>query len=137
MRIALLRGIPFINPCTSGGPQRVQTTAFTAAAVGWYERTLPSVRKGVPRRRSPVRGLASSCGLVQGHGGANESFQRLLVDLLALVEVDGTSCVPLKTGVEEARRILQRRTFGESHLHDVLVGLACADQSVARPHRSS
>ena len=44
-------------------------------------------------------------GLVQGHGGANESLQRFLVYLLALVEVDGAPCVPLKTGVEEARRI--------------------------------
>ena len=29
-------------------------------------------------------GLALGCGLVQGHGGANASRQRLLVDLLAL-----------------------------------------------------
>src|SRR4029434_6415132 len=85
---------------------------------------------------SPCRGLALGCGLVQGHGGANESLQRLLVYLLALVEVDGTPCVPVKTGVEEARRILQSRPFGEGHLHDVLVSLACADQSVVRPHRN-
>src|SRR6516225_4309779 len=83
-----------------------------------------------------LRGLSFAFGLVQGHGGANESLQRLLVYLLALVEVDGTPCVPLKTGVEDARRILQSRPFGEGHLHDVLVGLACADQSVVRPHRN-
>ena len=29
---------------------------------------------------------------------------------------------------EEARRILESRRFGEGHLHDVLVGLACAGQ---------
>src|SRR5262249_54419726 len=74
--------------------------------------------------------------LVQGHGGANESLQCLLVYLLALVKVDGTPCVPLKAGVEEARRILQSRAFGEGHLHDVLVSLACADQPVVRPHRN-
>src|SRR4029434_1641839 len=84
---------------------------------------------------SPFRGLALGCGLVQGHGGANESLQRLLVDLLTLVEVDGTPCVPVKTGVEEARSILQSAPFGEGHLHDVLVSLACADQSVVRPNR--
>src|SRR5215469_764741 len=82
------------------------------------------------------RGLAMDCGHVQGHGGANESLQRLLVYLLALVEVDGTPGVPVKTGVEQARRILQSRPFGEGHLHDVLVSLACADQSVVRPHRN-
>src|SRR6185436_10753555 len=64
-----------------------------------------------------------------------ESLQRVLVYLRALLEVDGTPCVPVKTGVEEARRILQSRPFGEGHLHDVLVGLASADQSVVRPHR--
>src|ERR1700732_4172481 len=81
-------------------------------------------------------GLALGFGLVQGHGGADEGLQRLLVYLLALAEVDGTPCVPLKTGVEEARRILQSRPFGEGHLHDVRVSLACANQSVVRPHRN-
>jgi hypothetical protein len=45
-----------------------------------------------PARASP--GLVLGCGLVQGYGGANESLQRLLVYLLALVEVDGTSVFP-------------------------------------------
>ena len=39
-------------------------------------------------------GLALGFGLVQGHGGANESLQRLLVYLLALVEVDGRLVFP-------------------------------------------
>src|SRR5215468_3695340 len=51
--------------------------------------------------------LSCDSGPVQGHGGANESLQRLLIYLLALVEVDRTPCVPLQAGVEEARRILQ------------------------------
>src|SRR5262249_10551222 len=95
------------------------------------KRSSPWPRRG-PLRIRPALG----CGLVQGHGGANESLQRLLVYLLAFVEVDGTSCVPVKTGVEEARRILQSRPFGEGHLHDVLVSLAGADQSVVRPYRN-
>src|SRR5581483_5346389 len=76
-------------------------------------------------------------GLVQGHRGTNEGLQRLLVDLPALAEVDGTPRVPFETGVEEARRILQGGAFGEGHLHDVLVGLARADDSVVRPHRNA
>src|SRR5258708_12542367 len=87
-------------------------------------------------RSTVFRGAALGFGFVQGHGGANESLQRLLVYLLALAEVDGAPRVPIKTGVEEARRILQRRPFGEGHLHHVLVGLARADQSVVRPHRN-
>src|SRR5687767_3049006 len=59
------------------------------------------LRQPLPCGLSPFRGLALGCGLVQGHGGANESLQRLLVYLLALVEVDGTPCVSVKTGVEE------------------------------------
>src|SRR5215813_1249182 len=41
--------------------------------------------------------LASGSGLIQDHGGADERLQRLLVYLLALVEVDGTPRVPVKT----------------------------------------
>src|SRR6516165_3894556 len=91
--------------------------------------------KPVMRLRDCDSGLASASGLVQGHGGANERPQRFLVYLLALVKVDGTPCVPLETGVEETRRILQSGPFRESHLHDVLVSLACADNSVVLPHR--
>src|SRR5215469_1987368 len=79
-------------------------------------------------------GSPSALGPVQGHGGANERLQRLLVYRLALAEVDGTPRVPLETRVEEARRILQSRPLGEGHLHDVLVGLTGADQSLVRPH---
>src|SRR5947207_6459001 len=86
-----------------------------------------------PKHRGSFRDLPR---LVQGHGGANESPQRLLVYFLALVEVDGTPGVALKARVEEARRILELRPFGESHLHDALVGLARADHSVVRPHRN-
>src|SRR5215472_2248650 len=84
----------------------------------------------------PIRGLAFGCGLVQGHGGANESLQRLVVNLLALVEVDGTPRVSLETGIEEPCRILQRRPSRERHLDDALVSLAGADQSIVRPHRN-
>src|SRR5215469_5697813 len=89
-----------------------------------------------PTENVRFRGLGFGSGLVQGHRSANECLQRLLVDLLALVEVDGTPCVPVKTGVEEARRILQRRPFRKGHLDDVLVSLACANNSIVLPHRN-
>src|SRR5207253_3039320 len=73
------------------------------------------------------RGSALSLGGVQGHRGANESLQCLLVYRIALVEVDGAPCVPLKTGVEQPRRVRQSRPFGEGHLDHVLVSLAGAD----------
>jgi hypothetical protein len=131
--------------CATGSPVCCTDLAQGDCELTLRRRLLPetaaenrarNVRKGGPCGLSPFHGLALGCGLVQGHGGANESPQRLLVYLLALVEIDGTPCGPLKTGVEEARRILQSRPFGEGHLHDVLVSLACADQSVVRPHRN-
>src|SRR5215472_11327677 len=92
--------------------------------------------KAGAREKFDSGGSASGFGRVQGHGGTNESLQCLLVDLCALVEVDRAPRVPLEAGVEELRRILQGRPLGEGHLHDALVGLACADQSVVRPHRN-
>src|SRR6184192_1458334 len=44
-----------------------------------------------PKHRGSFRDLPR---LVQGHGGANQSLQRLLVYFLALVEVDGTLVFP-------------------------------------------
>src|SRR5262245_41080198 len=107
-------------------------SALRRGRLGQFQQDAGSVRRG----RFAGNGSCSLDGFVQGHGGANERLQRLLVYLLALMEVDGTPCVPLETRVEEARRILQGRPLGEGHLHDVLVGLAGADQSVVRPHRN-
>ena len=52
-------------------------------------------------RLTPARS-AVRAGRVQRHGGANKSLQRLLVNLLALVKVDGTPGVAIEAGVEEA-----------------------------------
>src|SRR5947208_2908500 len=57
---------------------------------------------------------------VQGHGGANERFQRLFIDLVALVEIDGAPGVAFEAGVEEAGRVIQCGALGEGHLHDIL-----------------
>src|SRR5581483_9904363 len=65
------------------------------------------------RRRSPR--------LVQRDGGPDERLQGLLVDPVALPEVDRAPHVAVEAGIEEARRVLQRRAPGEGHLHDALV----------------
>src|SRR4051812_1710008 len=136
--------------CASGGasPSRRRTRATTAVSSSVTPRRRSPCCARAQRRALPAdapavvavhvrswqaahRGLlpdaemsAPAFGLVQGHGGADESLQRLIVDLLALVEVDGAPRVSLETGVEEARRVLERRPLGEGHLHDVLVRLA-------------
>jgi hypothetical protein len=45
-----------------------------------------------------------SCGHIQPirHGGANERLQRLFINLVALMEIDGTPGVAFEAGVEEA-----------------------------------
>jgi hypothetical protein len=50
----------------------------------------------------PSARSAVGAGRVQRHGRANKSLQCLLVNLLALVEVDGTPGVAIEAGVEEA-----------------------------------
>ncbi len=41
-------------------------------------------------------------GRVQCHGGANERLQRVFINLVALMEIDGTPGVACEAGVEEA-----------------------------------
>jgi hypothetical protein len=50
----------------------------------------------------PSARSAMGAGRVQRYGRANKSLQCLLVNLLALVEVDGTPGVAIEAGVEEA-----------------------------------
>src|SRR5262249_31996040 len=90
----------------------------------------------VMARNASLGGLPPGFGRVQVHCGTIESLQGLFANLRALMEADGSPCVPLETGVEKARRVLQSRSFGEGHLHDAFVGLSCADDSVVRPRRN-
>src|SRR5438093_11566850 len=98
---------------------------------------------GAREARSAIKKSASSalggrslpaCN-VQRHRRADERLQGRRVDLLALVDVDGSSRVPIEAGVEEAGGVLQGGALGERHLHDVLVCLAGADDPVVRPDR--
>src|SRR6266849_10017961 len=83
-------------------------------------------------RPRPLAGL----GRVQRHGGANERLQRLFINLVALMEIDGAPGVAFEAGVEEAARVLQRGALGEGHLHDSLVRLTGADDAGVLPHRN-
>ena len=86
-------------------------------------------------RADGASGRSHRC--VQRHGGANERLQRLFIDLVALMEIDGAPGVAFEAGVEEARRVLQRGALGEGQLHDALVRLAGADDSGVLPHRNA
>src|SRR5258705_6949294 len=94
------------------------------------------------RRRNPYLGLRllrslRLAGTVEGDGLANERPEGGLVHFFAFVDIDRAAYVPIETRVEESRRILQRRTLGEGQLDHPLVGFACADDALVRPHRSA
>src|SRR5947207_11365760 len=74
---------------------------------------------------------------VEGDRLANERLEGGLVNFFSFVDVDRAACVSVETRVEETGRILQRRALEERQLHDVLVGLACAYQSVVGPDRDA
>src|SRR5262245_61481174 len=68
---------------------------------------------------------------------ANQRLEGGLVDFFSFADVDRAAYVSVETRVEETDRILQGRALGEGELHDVLVGLAGADDAVVRPDRSA
>src|SRR5262249_47127862 len=77
----------------SGAFSRVPPSSAIRILPAAWQKEWP---RGAPRS-------AVGAGHVQPHGRANESLQCLLVDSLALVEVDGTSRVAIEARVEEAR----------------------------------
>src|SRR6188508_1331841 len=88
---------------------------------------------------APSRPPPSMAGLpsVQRDSFADQCLERGLVDLIALVEVDGTPGVAFEARVEEFLRILDLRTFEERQLHDALVCLSRTDHPVLIPDRNS
>src|SRR5664280_1878533 len=72
---------------------------------------------------------------VEGDRLANEHLEGGLVNFFSFVDVDRAAYVSVETRVEETGRICQRRALGEGELHDILVGLAGADDAVVRPDR--
>ena len=89
-------------------------------------------------RSAATLGFGSGCAFrrVQGYGGANEGLEGLVVDLVALVDIDGAPGIAFQAGVEQARRVFQRGAAGEGKLHVGFVGLAGADDAVVLPHGS-
>jgi hypothetical protein len=53
-------------------------------------------------QRGAVSDRFASLGRVQGRGGANERLQRLLIDLVGPVDIDGAPGVAFEAGIEEA-----------------------------------
>src|SRR5947199_10471452 len=114
-------------------------SAATRSVVGWKALFGPDF--GPVQGRNPL-GLRflrrfRLARTVEGDRLANERLEGGLVNFFSFVDVDRAACVSVETRVEETGRILQRRALKERQLHDVLVGLACAYQSVVGPDRDA
>ena len=68
------------------------------------------------------RGLLSARS-IESDGRADERLERIRVNLLTLVNVDGAPYVPVKARVEELGRIFQGSALEEGQLHYRLVRL--------------
>jgi hypothetical protein len=73
---------------------------FTWAALPpWAYPTPPQFPLSRLSSRPPPSG---GCGSVQCDSGANERFQGFFINVVALMEIDGTPGVAFEAGVEEA-----------------------------------
>ena len=101
---------------------------------GW-----PHVGRAEPSPRSRLRlrllGRFGGLGLVQRNRLSDEVREGVLVDDLALMDVDCTAYVSVEAGVEQPRSVVQRRPLVKGEFDDRLVGLAGADHAVERPDR--
>src|SRR5829696_6945167 len=107
-------------------PQMLPATSFRTAMGQFRNKNEAGVRRG---------SSAASPEPVELYGRTNKSLQRLLVDRLALADVDGAPGATFKTRVEQACRVLQRGALGEGQLDVALVGLTGADEACVLPHR--
>lgn len=89
------RGRVDASEAFAGIPDRSQQRR-PVGSVGRARRRSPR-----PRRLSTFDSLADG-GLIHRHGLSNESFECLLIDLLALMHIDRTAQVAFEDGVEQA-----------------------------------
>ena len=68
--------------------------------------------------------------LVQRDGLTYERLKRLLVEIVALPDVDGAPHASFEAGIEQLRGIRQRSALGKGDLHVRLVRLAGADKAI-------
>src|ERR1051326_8162503 len=79
-----------------------------------------SVCKDGKKRWKGRRSALGFGGVVRARG-ADEGLERLLVDLVTFLEIDGAAHSAVKAGIEEACRIGKRRAARKGELHLVLV----------------
>jgi hypothetical protein len=99
----------FTGTCSRGGQAARPRTLHCAELQSIRANTCSRAQVDSRRSSSALWSLLRADGAsgrshrrVQCHGGANERLQRLCIDLVALVEIDGAPGVAFEAGVEEA-----------------------------------
>src|SRR5215469_3216487 len=80
------------------------------------------------------RGLLAGGG-IESDGGADQRRERVGVDFLALMNVDGAPHIAVEARIEELGGIFEGGALKEGQLHDRLVRFAGADAAVVGPYR--
>src|SRR6266853_1398657 len=121
-----------------GRTSRMRKTLPVASVTAIWNRSNIPPPPGAQRRDAECsltfRGLLSARSIESG-GRADERLERIRVNLLTLVNVDGAPDVPVKARVEELGRIFQGSALKEGQLHYRFVRLSRADASVVGPYR--
>src|SRR5262249_8253924 len=104
MRSRICSATPDRRTCGAPSPRHHNSSYFPATFVSPLRKSSAFMTGTSSARPSHYRpcGLALGFGLVQSYGGANERLQRLFIDLVALMDIDGASSVAFEAGVEEA-----------------------------------
>jgi hypothetical protein len=92
---------PLLDEVRERAPRSTTTERVSVAVLVIgppFERSSSALRSLL--RADGAGGSPHRC--VQCHGGANERLQRLFINLVALMEIDGTPGVAFEAGVEEA-----------------------------------
>src|SRR5512138_267819 len=84
-----------VSVASSSSVERQSATSAASFRYGIFRSAI------APEYQTVGSARRSGAGRVQRHGRANESLQCLLVNLLALVEIDRTPGVAIEAGVEK------------------------------------
>ena len=91
-------------------------------------------RRGAP---APDLNLLLLLAPVEGDCGVDQRLERVRIDRLIFPQIDGAAHIAVEAGVEQARRVRQRRALREGQLDHRLVAFAGAEDAVMRPDRNA
>src|SRR5208283_277751 len=111
---------------------RVPQVRFLNLGLGVFHLFLSLYFRSTTRRRFPLQFAP-----IVIHRGTHQIFQRALINLIALEQIDRSPRVASQARVKKLVRIWQVRPMRKGKLHLIFVRVAHRDDSVARPYGAS